>query len=111
MGVGMNVIPLAVYDDVLQLRALKDPNERVVLPDQMTRWIEGYLDDICLTIGGGYIIADFVILHIDYDPRDPIILGRPFLHTVKASTYIASANMHFDINGKKRRFAFNSLYL
>jgi hypothetical protein len=36
MGAGMNVIPLVVYDDVLQLGALKDLDERVVLLDQTT---------------------------------------------------------------------------
>jgi hypothetical protein len=50
MGAGMNVIPLVVYDDVLQLGALEDLDERVVLLDQTTRRIEGYLDDICLTV-------------------------------------------------------------
>jgi hypothetical protein len=110
MGAGMNVIPLGIYDDILQLGALEDPDERVVLPDQTTQRIEGYLDDICLTVGGSYVTADFVILHTGYDPKDPIILDQPFLHTVKASIYVAIANMCFDINGKKRRFTFNPPY-
>jgi hypothetical protein len=55
-------------------------------------------------------MANFVILCTDYDPRDPIILGRPFLHTVKASIYVAATNMRFDINRKKRTFTFNPPY-
>lgn len=51
-----------------------------------------------------------MILNTGCDPKAPIILGRPFLHTVKASIYVASANMCFDINGKKRRFTFNPPY-
>ena len=55
-------------------------------------------------------MVDFVILNIGRYPRASIILGRPFLHTIKASIYVASANMHFNINGKKRRFTFNPPY-
>jgi hypothetical protein len=110
MGVGMNIIPLSVYDDVLQLEALTNPNVRVVLLDQTTQRIEGFLDDICLTIGGSYVTADFVILNTDRDPNTPIILGQPFLHTVKPSIYVVAANKCFDINRKKRRFTFNPPY-
>ena len=63
-----------------------------------------------MIIGGSYLTADFVILNIGRNPKAPIILGLPFIHTIKASIYIASANMHFDINGKKRRFTFNPPY-
>ena len=110
MGMGMNVIPLSVYNDLLQLGVLTDPDAHVVLPDQTTQWIEGFLDDICLTVGGSYVTANFMILNTNHDLTMPIILGRPFLHTVKASIYVAAANMRFDINGKKRRFTFNLPY-
>lgn len=106
----MNVIRLVVYDSVLQLRALQDIEESIMLLDRTTWRIEGYLDDICLTVGGSYVTADFTILHTGYGPKNPIILGRPFLHTVKASIYVAAANMHFDILSKKQRFTFNPLY-
>ena len=36
MGAGMSVIPLLVYDDVLQVGALTDLDVHVVLPDQTT---------------------------------------------------------------------------
>ena len=54
-----------------------------------------------MTIDGSYIIGDFVVLDTSRNPKAPIILGRPFLHPVVASIYVASANMHFDINGKR----------
>jgi hypothetical protein len=55
-------------------------------------------------------MADFMILNTGHDPRAPIILGQPFIHTIKASFYVASANMCFSINGKKRRFTFKPPY-
>ena len=82
----------------------------MVLPDQTPQRIEGILDGICLIVDGSYVTADFVILNIGRNPKAPIILGLPFIHTIKASIYIASDNMCFDINGKKRRFSFNPPY-
>jgi hypothetical protein len=58
LGTGMNVIPLSIYDDVLQLRALTDPNIHVWLLDQSTRRIEGILADICLIVAGYYKTTD-----------------------------------------------------
>jgi hypothetical protein len=105
MGASMNVIPLSVYDDLLQLGALES-EDSVVLPNLTTRRIEGYVDDICLIVGGHYVTTDFIVLNIGYNKADPIILNRPFLHTVRASIYLSTANMCFDINGTKLRFTF-----
>ncbi|CAA7045586.1 unnamed protein product [Microthlaspi erraticum] len=35
-------------------------------------------------IGKCFIPADFVVLELDQEPRDPLILGRPFLATAGA---------------------------
>jgi hypothetical protein len=75
LGTGMNIIPTSVYDDILQLGALTDPNISVRLPDQSTRRVEGILDDICLTVGGCYVTVDFVVLDTDHNLKAPIILG------------------------------------
>jgi len=79
----------------------------VRLADQSTQRVEGILDEICMTIDGSYIIGDFVVLDTSHNPKAPIILGRPFLHTVKATIYVAATNMRFNINRRKRRFSFN----
>jgi hypothetical protein len=81
LGTGMNVMPILVYDEVLQLGALTDPNIHVRLADQSTRKVKGILDDICLIVAGNYITADFVVLDTGHSPKAPIILGRPFLYT------------------------------
>jgi len=42
-----------------------------------------------------------VVLEIGGDKRAPIILGRPFLSTVKAIIYADSAKIYFTIKDKK----------
>lgn len=73
----------------------------MVVLDLTTRRIEGYVDDICLSVGGHDVTADFIVLNTGYNKADPIILDRHFLHTVRASIYLSTANMHFNINGTR----------
>ena len=42
------------------------------------------LEDLSVTIGSVEIPTDFVVLEIDEEPKDPLILGRPFLSTAGA---------------------------
>jgi hypothetical protein len=75
LGADMNATPMPIYDDFLQLRVLTNPNMHVRLADQSTHRVEGILDDICMTVGGSYVTADFVVLDTDRSPKAPIILG------------------------------------
>ena len=42
------------------------------------------IDDILIVVNDNYVPIDFLVLDIDCDPSCPIILGRPFLHTIAA---------------------------
>jgi hypothetical protein len=56
-------------------------------------------------VGQSYIPVDFLVLEIGGDVRVPIILGRPFLSTVKAIIYADSARIYFPIKDKKEKFS------
>jgi len=45
----------------------------------------------------------------EYDP--PIILGRPFLNTTKATIYIGTGEVHFQFPSEKVLLHFNSNYI
>lgn len=55
----------------------------LVLADRSVRVPEGVLEDVPI-INGCHIPTDFVVLKYQYEPKDPIILRRPFLATVGA---------------------------
>jgi hypothetical protein len=54
---------------------------------------------------------DFVVLEAGGDERAPIILGRPFLSTVKAVIYADTAKIYFTIKDKKEKFSFKDRIL
>jgi hypothetical protein len=49
--------------------------------------------------------VDFVVLETGGDERAPIILGRPFLSTMKAIIYTDTAKIYFIIKDKKEKFS------
>ncbi|GKE65189.1 reverse transcriptase domain-containing protein, partial [Tanacetum coccineum] len=44
----------------------------------------GIPEDVVVRVDGFTFLADFVVVNFKPDPREPIILGRPFLRTAKA---------------------------
>ena len=59
-------------------------------------------------MGQSYVPVDFVVLETGGDLRAPIILGRPFLCTVKAIIYVDSVKICFTINDKREKFSFKN---
>jgi hypothetical protein len=62
-------------------------------------------------VGQSYISVDFVVLETGGDERAPIILGRPFLSTVKAIIYVDTAKICFTIKDRKEKFSFKDRIL
>ncbi|KFK29168.1 hypothetical protein AALP_AA7G098200 [Arabis alpina] len=53
----------------------------LILADKSVRVPEGVLEDVPTKVGDCLIPADFVVLQYCEEPKDPLILGRPFLAT------------------------------
>ncbi|XP_048611650.1 uncharacterized protein LOC125585955 [Brassica napus] len=56
----------------------------LVLADRSVRVPEGVLDDVPIRINDCQVPTDFVVLKYQNEPKDPLILGRPFLATAGA---------------------------
>ena len=52
--------------------------------DRSVKLLVGVLEDIQVQIGNTTVLADFVVLELEDEPKDPLILGRPFLYTAGA---------------------------
>ncbi|KAF8082322.1 hypothetical protein N665_0833s0002 [Sinapis alba] len=66
---------------------MEDPGSFVLsceIEDRSVRHPVGVVLDIDVVIGNYKIPADFVVLELDQEPKDPLILGRPFLATAGA---------------------------
>ncbi|CAA7046689.1 unnamed protein product [Microthlaspi erraticum] len=63
--------------------------------------------DVPIMVGDCYIPADFVVLELEHQPKDPLILGRPFLATAgaiidvkngKIDLHLGDIVMNFEVN-------------
>jgi hypothetical protein len=81
---------------------------RVRFADRLTHHVEGIVDGVEVLIGDSHMVSDFVILNTGHDEMTPIILGRPFLHTARATIYARTSTVHFDIAGRIEEFSFKT---
>jgi len=78
------------------------------MADQTFREVKGTVTDVLVKIDDHFVYTDFQIIDMGEDEYDPpIILGRPFLSTVKAIIYIGTGevHMHFPSEKVRRYFA------
>jgi hypothetical protein len=85
-------MPKVIYDKI-NGDTLLYTNIRLQLADQSLCYPKRILEDIYVRVGQSYIPVNFVVLQIGRDVTTPIILGRPFLSTVKAIIYADSAKI------------------
>lgn len=104
----MNIVPLS---DANNLGKLKPMHMTLTLVDRSVPHPEGLLKDIPVKIGDHYIPADFVVLKLEDEPKDPLILGRSFLAIAAAvidvkhgkfDLHLLDIIMHFKMEKQKR---------
>ncbi|GJY41492.1 retrovirus-related pol polyprotein from transposon TNT 1-94 [Tanacetum coccineum] len=61
---------------------LEDP-KKFLIPCALQE-LDRTTEDLVVRVDGFTFLADFVVVNFEPNPRVPIILGRPFLHTAKA---------------------------
>ena len=72
--------------------------------DQTFREVKGTVTDVPVKIDDYFVYTDFQFIDMGEDEYDPpIILGRPFLSTVKAIIYIGIGEVHMHFPSKKVR--------
>ncbi|XP_013639393.1 PREDICTED: uncharacterized protein LOC106344585 [Brassica oleracea var. oleracea] len=79
----MNLMPHSVAIS-LGYDKFKPTKITLVLADRSVRLPEGVLDNVPIRIHGCQVPTDFVVLKYQNEPKDPLILGRPFLATAGA---------------------------
>ena len=64
------------------------------MADQTFHKVEGIVTDAPVKINDHFIPTDFQVIDMGEDEYDPpVILGRPFLSTVKANIYIGTGEV------------------
>jgi len=67
----------------------------------------GLIENLLVKIGTMEVPTDFVVLEMDEEPRDPLILGRPFLATAGAIIDVKKGKINLNI-GKELKMTFDN---
>ena len=99
LGASASLIPLTIWDE-LDMGELTPVNMRISMADGSCSTPSGFVEDIPVQLDKYFIPDDFVIADIREDKQVPIILGRPFLATVRANINVREGRMTFNIGGE-----------
>nr|GEU77794.1 hypothetical protein [Tanacetum cinerariifolium] len=83
LGASINLMPLSVLKK-LGLPELISNQMTLELANRAICTLAGIAKDVFVPVGKFTLLADFVIVDYESDPRFPLILGRPFLWTGRA---------------------------
>jgi len=76
--------------------------------DRTLSFPKGKLNNLSARVGTLYTPADFLVIETGTDEMAPIILGRPFLNTLRAVIYASATKISFYIRGRKETFSFKN---
>ncbi|GJT63804.1 reverse transcriptase domain-containing protein [Tanacetum coccineum] len=70
----------------------------------MVAYPVGVAEDVFVKVGKFHFPANFVVVDYDVDPRVPLILGRPFLRTVRALIDVHGEELTLRVNDEAITF-------
>ncbi|GJR14207.1 reverse transcriptase domain-containing protein [Tanacetum coccineum] len=107
LGASINLMPCSLYAK-LSLETLKPTKMSVRLIDRSFQYPVGIAENTLIEFGKFTFPADFVILEMEEDSKVPLILGRPFLHTVDAVIQVKQKQLNLGVGTKRMIFIIDS---
>ncbi|XP_071923079.1 uncharacterized protein [Coffea arabica] len=102
LGASINVMPKIIYTS-LNLGPLKGTGIIIQLADRTNAYPEGLVEDVLVQVNELVFPADFYVLDMG-DERalnpSPILLGRPFLSTVRTKIDVNECTLSMEFDGK-----------
>ena len=100
----VNIMAAVTYRLVFRTMPLKLTYIQLQMVDQTFREVKGIVTDVSVKIDDHFVHTDFLVIDMGEDEYDPpVILGRPFLSTVKAIIYIGTGEVHMHFPSEKVR--------
>ena len=100
LGASVSTIPKSLCD-VLGLTDIEECSLNLRLADSTIKKPMGRINDVLIVANRNYVPIYFIVLDIDCNPSCPIILGRPFLHTIGAMIDMKAGNIKFQFPLRK----------
>ena len=82
LGASINLIPLAMLKKIGDLK-IKPTKMTLRLTDRVTKYPYGVFEDVLVKVNKFIFLVDFVIMDMKEDEEVSLILGRPFMKTVR----------------------------
>ena len=82
-GASINLMSLSIYRKLGLVKA-KPTNTQLKLADRTLKELEGIVEDMLARAGKFIFQVDFIVLDFKEHEDVPLIIGMPFLYTVKA---------------------------
>ncbi|GKB03112.1 reverse transcriptase domain-containing protein [Tanacetum coccineum] len=97
LGASINLMPLSIWKKLSHLELT--PTRMILeLADRSTTSPSGIAEDVFVKVGKFHFLADFVVVDYVVDPRVPLILGRPFMRTVRALINVYGEELNLRVN-------------
>ena len=104
IGSNDNIMAAVTYQLLHGTMSLQPTYIQLQMADQTFREVKGIVSDVPVKIDDHFVYTDFQVIDMGEDEYDPpIILGRPFLSTVKAIIYIGTGEVHMHFPSEKVR--------
>ncbi|GKB05297.1 reverse transcriptase domain-containing protein [Tanacetum coccineum] len=107
LGASINLMPYSLYAKI-SLETLKPTKISVRLADKSFQYPVRIVENMLVEVGKFTFPADFVILEMEEDSKVPIILERPFLHTVDAVVRVKQKQLNLGVGTERMIFNIDS---
>lgn len=104
----VNLMPYSIAVD-LGYQEFQPTRITLILADRSMRTTEGVLESVSLMINDCMIPTDFVVLKYTQEPKDSLILGRPFLATARAIIDVRKGNISLNFGDLLMNFDMKNL--
>ncbi|GKD49997.1 reverse transcriptase domain-containing protein, partial [Tanacetum coccineum] len=99
----INLMPYSLYAK-LSLKTLKATKMSIRLADRSFQYPVGIAKNMLVEIGKFTFLVDFIILEMEEDSKAPLIIGRPFLHTVDAIIQVKQKQLNLGVETEHMTF-------
>ncbi|GKB71382.1 reverse transcriptase domain-containing protein [Tanacetum coccineum] len=103
LGASINLMSYSLYT-ALSRTTLKPTRMSIRLANHTYQYPMGVAENMLVQVGKFVFLVDFIILQIEEDDRVPLILGRPFLHTVDAIIRVKNKELNLGIGEDRATF-------
>jgi hypothetical protein len=105
-GASTNILPKMVYD-CLDEDSLVPTSQRLQLADSTVVQPYGIAENVLIKFQDSSTLVDFMVMDIDPRQQTSIILGKPFLNSVRATIDKMRGTINMKVDGVHENFIYH----